>query len=167
MFLSTCNPIHDDIKILKENAAEIEKQRCQIEVLKKRCDKNEETIDALKGIVSKQQRSLRGQDAEVREKNLIIAGISESDIIDQDGTYKTDDEKINALFRIMGMSPPVGYSIERTGKLDSRFPRYIKMNVVDKKNRTDITKKSTGLKNMHDPWNNVFINFHQFSIQWK
>ena len=65
---SQLSPIHDDIKILKENAAEIEKQRCQIEVLKKRCDKNEETIDALKGIVSKQQRSLRGQDAEVREK---------------------------------------------------------------------------------------------------
>ena len=39
------------------------------------------------------------------------------------------------------------------------------MNVVDKKNRTDITKKSVSLKNMHDPWNKVFINFDLHPVE--
>ena len=56
---SELNPIHEEIKALKENMQEIEVQKRQIELLKTRVDDHEETIEALKTIVAKQQRSLR------------------------------------------------------------------------------------------------------------
>ena len=75
-------PLHEDIKLMKSKMEEIEKQKRQIELLQQRCDAYEETIDAMKGIMSNPQRSLRIQDSEVRSKNLIITGIPESDMID-------------------------------------------------------------------------------------
>ena len=57
--LSQLNPIHEDIKILKESAAEVQRQKLQIDLLQKRCDKHEETFETLKGVIAQQQRSLR------------------------------------------------------------------------------------------------------------
>ena len=157
--MSQLNPIHEDIKTLKENADEIERQRLQIELLQKRCDNHEETIETLKGVVAQQQRSLRFQDSEVRQKNLIVSGISEKDITDSRGTYKTDDEKIAAVFRELAINPPDGYTMERLGKPSEQYARSIKLNLVNKTNRTDIAKKSKELKNKQAPWNKVYLNY--------
>ena len=152
-------PLHEDIKLLKEKMEEIEKQKKQIVLLQQRCDAHEETIDALKGIISKQQRSLRSQDAHVRSKNLIITGIPESDITDRNGTYKNDVEKVTALCAQVGTVPPEGFTVERLGEPNDKYPRSIKCNVISKENRTDIAKKSKELKDCQDPWNNVYINY--------
>ena len=157
--LSQLNPIHEDIKILKESAAEVQRQKLQIDLLQKRCDKHEETIETLKGVIAQQQRSLRFQDSEVRQKNLIVSGISESDITDSGGTYKNDEEKIAALFREMGTQLPAGYAIERLGKPSDQYARSIKLNVVSKTNRTDIAKKSNELRTKQVPWNKVYVNY--------
>ena len=83
---SELKPIHEDIKSLKESVLEIDKQKSQIQVLKKRCDQNEETIEALKSIISKQQKSLQGMDVDARDKNIMISGLSEAEISDAAGT---------------------------------------------------------------------------------
>ena len=62
------NPMYEEIKSLKESIKEIENQKRQILVLKARVDEHEETIEALKNIVVKQQRSLRAQDSDIRQK---------------------------------------------------------------------------------------------------
>ena len=157
--LSQLNPIHEDIKTLKENAAELERQKFQIGLLQKRCDKHEETIETLKGVIAQQQRSLRSQDSEIRQKNFIVSGISENDITDSRGTYKNDDEKITALFREMGTQLPDGYTIERLGKPSDKYARSIKLNVVSKTNRNEIGKKSTELRNKQVPWDKVYLNY--------
>ena len=157
--LSQLNPMHEDIKTLKENAAEVERQKLQIELLQKRCDKHEETIETLKGVIAQQQRSLRSQNSEVRQKNLIVSGISENDITDNQGTYKNDEEKITALFREMGSQLPAGFTIERIGKQSDQYARSIKLNVVNKTNRNDIGKKSSELRTKQVPWNKVYLNY--------
>ena len=58
-------PLHEDIKLLKEKMEEIEKQKKQIELLQQRCDTYEETVEAMKGIISKHPRF---QDSDVRNK---------------------------------------------------------------------------------------------------
>ena len=152
-------PLHEDIKLLKEKMEEIEKQKKQIELLQQRCDSYEETIEAMKGIISKQQRSLRIQDSDVRSKNIIITGVSEADVTDRNGTYRNDVEKVTALYAEVGMIPPEGFTVERLGEPNERYPRSIKCNVISKANRTDIAKKSKELKNRQDPWNRVYINY--------
>ena len=140
---------------MKESAAELQRQKLQIGLLQKRCDKHEETIDTLKGVIAQQQRSLRSQDSEIRQKNFIVNGISENDITDSRGTYKNDNEKITALFREMGTQLPAGYTIERLGKPSDQYARSIKLNVVSKTNRTEIGKKSTELRTKQVPWNKI------------
>lgn len=157
--MSQLSPIHDDIKTLKENTAEIKRQKLQIDLLQKRCDKNEETIETLKGVIAQQQKSLRLQDSEIRQKNLIISGISENDITDNLGTYRNDDEKIAALFRELGTQLPNGYMIERLGKRNDQYTRSIKLNVLSKENRYNIAKKSKELRTKQIPWNKVYINY--------
>ena len=109
----------------------------------------------MKGIISRQQRSLRSQDAEVRNKNLIITGIPESDVTDRNGTHKNDVEKVTALCAQIQVTLPEGFTVERLGEANERYPRSIKCNVISKANRTDIAKKSKELKNCQDPWNRV------------
>ena len=151
-------PIHEEIKSLKESAEEIEKQKGEIVLLKSRCDENEETIEALKSIVAKQQKSLCDKDSEIREKNIIISGISESDIQVEDQRYTSDDEKVKALFGVLGTPIPQGFTIQRLGKPNERYARAIKLNVVDKSNRNTIIKKSRELKEAAEPWKKVYIN---------
>ena len=64
-----------DIKQLKDGMNIITQQKCQIELLKKRCDTDEENIGTLKSIISKQQRTLNNLDADERDRNLTISGL--------------------------------------------------------------------------------------------
>ena len=155
------NPIIEDIKSLRESVQEIEKQKRQIELLKARVEEHEDTIDALKNVVAIQQRSLRAQDSDVREKNLIISGISESDIVDNGQTYNSDEEKIGGLFRTIGVILPEGYTLERLGKPNDRYSRSIKLNVISKANRDSAITKAKDLKDAAEPWNMVYINYDQ------
>ena len=155
------NPISEDIKSLKESVKEIETQKRQIELLKARVEEHEDTIDALKNVVAKQQRSLRAQDSDIREKNLIISGISESDVMDDGQSYHSDEEKIAGLFRTIGVNLPEGSTMERLGKPNDRYSRSIKLNVISKANRDSVITKSKDLKNAAEPWNMVYINYDQ------
>ena len=155
------NPMYEEIKSLKESIKEIENQKRQIQLLKSRVDEHEETIEALKNVVAKQQRSLRAQDSDIREKNLIISGISESDVLDNGQTYRNDEEKIEGLFRIIGVNLPEGSKMERLGKPNDRYSRSIKLNVVSKVNRDSVITRSKELKNANEPWNAVYINYDQ------
>ena len=156
---SQLSPIHNDIKILKENAEEIGRHADAIELLKQRCDRNEEVIESLKGVIAKQQKTIRNQDAEIREKNLIITGIAETDLSDTNGTYTNDAEKVSALFDQLGVAAPTGFTVERLGKPNDRYSRSMKVNVLSKTNRTEIAKKSRDLKKCSAPWNKVYINY--------
>ena len=158
---SELKPIHEDIKSLKESVLEIDKQKSQIQMLKNRCDQNEETIEALKSIISKQQKSLRGQDADARDKNVMISGLSEIEITDAEGTYRNDEEKVTALFRELGLELPQGYTMSRLGKPNDRYSRIIKLNVINKNNRDAIVKKSKDLREAEEPWTAVYLNHDQ------
>ena len=155
------NPICEEIKSLKESVKELENQKRQIELLKARVDEHEETIEALQNVVAKQQRSLRAQDSDIREKHLIISGISESDVLDNGQRYHSDEEKIGGLFRTIGVNLPEGSTMERLGKPNNRYSRSIKLNVVSKANRDSAITKSKDLKNAAEPWNMVYINYDQ------
>ena len=146
---------------MKESIKEIENQKLQIKLLKARVDEHEETIEALKNVVAKQQRSLRAQDSDIREKNLIISGISESDVLDNGQRYHNDEEKIGGLFRTIGVNLPEGSTMERLGQPNDRYSRSIKLNVLSKANRDSVITKSKDLKNANEPWNAVYINYDQ------
>ena len=66
--------IKDGIQHMKEISNELQKQECQIEFLKNRCDVYEENIGSLKSIIAKQQQSLNSIDSSEQDKNLIVSG---------------------------------------------------------------------------------------------
>ena len=94
----------------------VTKQNHKIELLEKKCEIYEENMDALRAIVSKQQRTISSIDQENRDKNIIMSGLSE-DVIEMDDTkYENDEGKINQLFEILGVHTPEGYEAMRIGK---------------------------------------------------
>ena len=159
--IAELDPIREDVKSLKESIKQIEEQKRQIDLLKQRVDDQEDTIEALKNVVAKQQRSLRAQDSDIREKNLIISGIKEDDVMDNGRIFQSDEEKIGGLFRALGLSLPAGSTMERLGKPNNRYSRSIKLNVVSKTNRDSVITKSKDLKDAAEPWNLVYINYDQ------
>ncbi len=129
----------------------------KITLLEKKCETYEENIEALKSIVAKQQRTLGNIDNVERDRNIIISGLSEEKITINDVTYEKDEQKIEALFKIIGIPLPQGYIIMRLGKANEKFHRTMKVNVISKDNRDAIMKTTNKLKGADAPWNNIYI----------
>ena len=135
----------------------IEKQNNKIALLERKCETYEENIDTLKTIVAKQQRTIGNIDKVERERNIIISGLSEETLLIDEQKYETDEQKVNALFKVMDISLPYDYELLRLGKANTSYHRTIKMNVFNKHNRDEILKKTSKLKNAGVPWDTIYI----------
>lgn len=149
--------VKGNVDKLKEGMNELTQQKLQIELLKQRCDIYEENIATLKSTIANQQKSLNTIDSNERVKNLIISGLNEEDIIEGDDVYKSDEEKVAALFRVIGTTLPNNCTLTRLGKRNDRYARIIKLNVQNRLNRDNILKKTRDLKNANDIWKSVYL----------
>ena len=140
---------------------------CKVETLKCKCKQYEEDISTLKSIVGKQQKSLNQIDADERDHNIIISGLSESDISHGETVYNTDVEKVSELLNKINLTLPAGNEIVRLGKPNSNYNRILKVNVVSKENRNTILAKAKDLKNADEPWCRTFLkrDLHPVIVQ--
>ena len=131
----------------------------RVKTLESKCVQYEEDLSHLKSIVVKQQRCLNNIDSAERSCNIIVAGLTEETIFTDNGTYDDDHKKIEALLRTIDLPLPRGYKIDRLGKKapNAKFHRYIKFNVGDKENRDNILKQANRLKDIGDPWSNIYL----------
>ena len=124
-----------------------------MEFLEKKCEMH----DALRAIVSKQQKTISKLDEENRERNIIISGLKEKTIEDNNKTYETDEKKVDYLFQIIGAMTPQGYEAARIGKDNPNYNRHIKVDVRSKVIRDKIMNEAKKLKDVKAPWNAIYI----------
>ena len=130
------------------------------------CNIYDEKIETLKSIVVKQQRAVNKIDAGDREKYIIISGMNEDNIEDDVAVYVNDEQKISALFKVIGIALPENYSIQRLGKQNTEYRRIIKMDVTNKSIRDEILKHVKVLKAKGSPWDVIYMkkDLHKYSL---
>ena len=129
--------------------------------------KYEEDIVTLKSIVVKQQQALSRIDAGERDCNIIISGLSETDIVIENNSFSTDAEKVTALLGEIETELPNRSEIQRLGKESPNYCRAIKVNVLNKTYRDNISQKAKHLKDAAEPWSRVYLkkDLHPVVVQ--
>ena len=87
-------------------------------------------------------------DADERNCNIIITGLSEKDVVQEESVYKTDPEKVNEILNKLNLPLLKGNKCLRLGKPSANYNRVLKVNVISKGNRDSILEKSKSLKDM-------------------
>ena len=133
----------------------------KITLLETDLKENQSKIETLTQIIVNMQSSINSINSAKRVNNVIISGLSEEDIMYNNTTLATDDEKMTYLFQIMGLriteEQVNDFEISRIGQPRPNRSRLIKMNVKSKEVRKSILEKSPSLKTSNPPWNKVFV----------
>ena len=93
----------------------ISRQNQKIKLLEQKCERYEEDNETLKSIVSKQQTKNNKERLVTliennRERNDIISGMAEEDLMkDKDVQYENDEQKTSTLFKLIGIYLPSRY----------------------------------------------------------
>lgn len=136
---------------------EITGMKTRIEVLETEVTAQKEKNDVLSGIVVEMQKALNKVDTEEREKNIMVSGMSETDIVLNEVTLSNDNEKLHKLFELIGAD----FNPTETLRLGTQKPgknRVIKVVLEDKNTRNDVTKKASKLKDLEEPWKKIYVN---------
>ena len=110
--------------------------------------------------VTQQQRFLENMDAERRSKNLIILGISETQTLaTEGGNAGTDDEKVTAVLKKIGLDAIRPLTIQRLGNNDGNGARARPLKIVVESNgdQQKILANSKKLKQGGEGYCTIFI----------
>ena len=140
----------------------VEAQNSKLELLKANVKEKEQTIETLSQIVVNMQASLNKIDSEKRITNVIVSGLSEDDIIDNDQELSNDVTKVGRLFKVMGVEPAIISSVNtlemsRIGQPNSSMNRLLKVNLKSKASRDTVLEKAKQLKDQREPWKKVYV----------
>ena len=127
--------------------------------LKKEVAKNEQ----LTGAVVSMQKCLNQIDSAERVTNLMISGLSEEEMTNDDGTNLVDDEaKLESLLHKIGINDiddKIGdFVFTRIAAANERKRRLLKVNVGSKELRDKICLETKKIKLLPAPWKTVYIN---------
>ena len=148
----------------------------EVKMLSDKCAQYEEDITSLKSIVAKQQQSINRFDSKERICNIMIGGLSETDIIDNDVNLSTDLQKITAVLGKIGVALPNNHTIIRLGQPSNNpsFHRYVKLTLESKEQRDQILQKARELKDKGEPWCKTYLKrdlhpavLHENKRLWK
>ena len=119
--------------------------------------------EVLTGIVTDMQRVMNGFDSDKRNKNIIIAGLSEEDVTIGGEQLTNDTDKMECILKEIGLEDITRDEIEnfqfiRIGEPVADQSRYLKVTVHSKETRDKICEKSPSLKTKDDPLKKVYIN---------
>ena len=127
--------------------------------LKKEVAKNEQ----LTSVVVTMQKSLNMIDADKRVTNLMINGLPEEEMQDDEERVLNDDAaKMKYLFHCIGINDIDvqidGFEYSRIGTVVEGRKRMLKINVGSKETRDKICKESKKVKLLPAPWKHIYIN---------
>ena len=114
-------------------------------------------------IIVNMQSSLNRIDANMRNTNIIVAGLHEGDIMDDDvGELKGEKKKVERLLKVMDVEAEVlagidTYEYTRIGQIKDNATRLVKVNVQSKETRDKILEKAPSLKDKNELWKKVYV----------
>ena len=127
--------------------------------LKKEMAKN----DQLTGIIVNMQKCLNQIDSDKRITNLMINGLPEEEMMDDQISLPTDKEKFHHLLQKIGINDleqsMEQFQFSRIGeRTNNGRNRLLKINVGSKEIRDKICNESKKVKLLPEPWKMVYIN---------
>ena len=140
----------------------VEAQNSKLELLKAHVKEKEQTIETMSQIIINMQTSLNKIDSDKRITNVMVAGLSENVVIDNEDELSNDAEKIERLLQVMDMDRGTLEQVEtfeftRIGQENDTMTRLLKVNVKSKATRDKILEKAKELKNKNEPWKKVYV----------
>ena len=160
IFKSLMSPIEQKLEQLTKRSSS---QDAKIALLEANIKEKDTTIATMTDIIVNIQSSLNRIDANTRNNNIIISGLTEEDIVGDDvGELRTDKEKIQTLFEIMDVGTDVLASTDefeytRIGQIRDNSTRLVKVNVRSKITRDKILDKSPSLKGKSELWKKIYV----------
>ena len=127
--------------------------------LKKEVTKNEQ----LTGVIVSMQKSLNMIDADKRVTNLMINGLPEEELVDNENVVLADDAaKFKYLLHCIGINDIDAlideFEFSRIGAAVEGKKRVLKINVGTKETRDKVCKETRKIKLLPTPWKYVDIN---------
>ena len=126
--------------------------------LKDTVEKNKQLSD----VVVNMMKSINKIDSGDRSKTIIISGVKEDVIVEEGRQFNNDTDKLEHIFSKIGLDENVNINdcvIERIGNPNPNHKkRLIKVNVGTNEIREKIMEECKKLKNIQDPWKNIYIN---------
>ena len=148
------DPMKNEMETIKK---ENKLLKVEMQLLKTKQKTNEENNSSLKNVVVKQQMSITQMDGDKRQKNVIVRGLPENDIIENEDIYHNDIDKVKNLLSKIDVALPNGSQVERLGKQSVNYNRVTKIILNDKSERDNILENAKKLKHVEDPWKNIYL----------
>ena len=140
----------DNKKIVAENKKLIQK----IATLETRQKNLEELGQKTKRVVNMQQGYIVQQDRAVRQKRLLICGLSETEPLKYaEEVANTDWERVEMIFKALNLSLDILITITRIGSPDQgpgNKSRYLMIEIKDKESRIKVKESSNKLHNIEE-----------------
>ena len=160
IFKSLMIPVQQKLEQLSKQTSS---QDARISLLEANIKEKDTTIATMTDIIINMQSSLNRIDANTRNNNIIISGLQEDDLIDEEiGELKSDKKKIERLFKVMQVDTDVLANVEtfeytRIGQSKDNATRLVKVNVKSKNARDKILDKAPSLKGKNELWKKVYV----------
>ena len=160
IFKALMNPIEQKLEVISKRAMS---QDAKITLLEANIKEKDTTIATMTDIIVNMQSSLNRIDADIRNTNIIVAGLHEDDIIDNDvGELKGEKAKIKRLLKVMDVGTEIlagvdTYEYTRIGQIKDNVTRLVKVNVKSKVTRDKILEKAPSLKDKNELWKKIYV----------
>ena len=160
IFKAMMKPVELKLEQIKQSTAA---QDAKITLLEANLKEKDTTIATMSEIIINMQSSLNRIDSSTRNTNIIVSGLQEQDIVnDQDGELTEEKEKIKRLLEVMEVEADVlanvdAFECSRIGQIKENATRLVKVNVGSKVTRDLILQKAPSLKNKNELWGRIYV----------
>ena len=160
IFKAMMKPVELKLEQIKQSTAA---QDAKITLLEANLKEKDTTIATMSEIIINMQSSLNRIDSSTRNTNIIVSGLQEQDIVnEQDGQLKEEKEKIKRLLEVMDVEADVlanvdAFECSRIGQIKENATRLVKVNVGSKVTRDLILQKAPSLKNKNELWGRIYV----------
>ena len=128
--------------------------RQKMTVLETRQKNVENENNNMKRIINRQQGHIIQQDKQLRQKRLLISGLSETETLTyNEESADSDDKKIKIIFKALNTSIDDLVDFKRIGSPDQgpdNRPRYLLMQFIDIESRKTVKEKSSNLNGIEE-----------------
>ena len=160
IFKAMMKPVELKLEQIKQSTAA---QDAKITLLEANLKEKDTTIATMSEIIINMQSSLNRIDSSTRNTNIIVSGLQEQDIVnEQDGQLTEEKEKIKRLLEVMEVEADVlanvdAFECSRIGQIKENATRLVKVNVGSKVTRDLILQKAPSLKHKNELWGRVYV----------
>ena len=160
IFRSLMNPIEQKLEQMSRRTSS---QDAKITLLEANIKEKDNTIATMTDIIINMQSSLNRIDFDTRSTNIIISGLQEGDIVNNEvGELKGDKAKVKRLLGVMEIGTDILANVDtlecnRIGQNKDNVTRLLKVDVKTKAIRDKILEKAPNLKEKSEFWKKIYV----------